>query len=627
MKKKVLFFIALLLFTPVIAQEAEVSDDSEYDSTIVLPHIYTYIEKPLVEQRQVFTSEEIEAFHVSSLPELFNAAGVQVLSYGAYGLLSKPSIRGFTDETVIVVLDGVIVNNAQNGTFDFTSISPSEIEKIEIVRGGFTEGVTGEGSVGGVIYITTKKQTLGQNFSSDIFSKTYFNKEWPVDTVGLSFSYSGQTGEASFLKTNIKGTFAENAFLYKAYDGTTRAREHSCVYDGNFSSSFMHYFGSGSYWSISDLFYAGYKNTPNTETSTVYGLQQDYNNNLTASLVFPSLCALEKTDFTLSYQSSNEFYSDTASSDSKHILNTGVFTGSTCWSAKDFFEEKVGLTLSLDSLNSTDDGSHTLFSGTLKETSKVFLGKIFSFSVPLSFSFSGENFAFIPKMGGKLSFYFVDVMLNFYRMVQFPIMNDLYWAYDGYSEGNPDLEPEKGWGGELTFNAKNIFIPFSFCIYSNYYAQKIQWAQNNGIWRPENVASAFYLGFNLTAEKTLWSILTLRGNAEYLYTALLDESESLTYGKRIMYTPDLVASLTAVLSLNFLDFTLEANYTGKRYISNLNISYLKPYLLLNASATLKSWNVVKPYFRLDNILNVDYESVPNYPMPGISLTVGVKSSF
>ena len=94
-----------------------------------------------------------------------------------------------------------------------------------------------------------------------------------------------------------------------------------------------------------------------------------------------------------------------------------------------------------------------------------------------------------------------------------------------------------------------------------------------------------------------------------------------------MYTPDLVASLTAVLSLNFLDFTLEANYTGKRYISDLNISYLKPYLLLNASATLKSWNVVKPYFRLDNILNVDYESVPNYPMPGISLTVGVKSSF
>ena len=120
-----------------------------------MPEVTTYI-PATVEQKLVITAEDIEAAHYESLPELVERCGIQMLSYGPYGLESKASVRGFTDETVRVVIDGICVNNAQYGTFDLSSIDLSGVEKIEIIRGGFTEGVEDEEAVGGVIYIRMK---------------------------------------------------------------------------------------------------------------------------------------------------------------------------------------------------------------------------------------------------------------------------------------------------------------------------------------------------------------------------------------------------------------------------------------------------------------------------------------
>ena len=169
----------------------ETTEPSE-NPTVSLPHLYTYINSGIVEQRLSYTREEIERTNAESITSFFQAAGIQILSYGAYGLESKPSVRGFTDETVRVVIDGICVNNAQYGTFDFSTINTADIEKIEIVKGGFTEQVSDEGAVGGAIYITTKKQTLGHHFSADSSVKSFLNKNSPFDTFCQKFGYSGQ---------------------------------------------------------------------------------------------------------------------------------------------------------------------------------------------------------------------------------------------------------------------------------------------------------------------------------------------------------------------------------------------------------------------------------------------------
>ena len=591
-----------------------------------LPHLFTYVDSPVVEQRQIYTADEIEKMHIADLPSLFQAAGIQILSYGTYGLEQKPSIRGFTDETVRVVIDGVCVNNPQYGTFDFTTLNVNDIEKIEIVRGGFTESISAEDAVAGVIYITTKKQAIGHSFFSDIFAKTFFNKNMPVDMVSLAFGYNGQFSENTFFKSNIKLTEAQNKYLYKTYKNTTGERKNSDVYDGQVSSRVSHFFSNGSSWSINDIAYAGYKNTPNVETSIANGIQQDYDNNLSFNLNFPSINRFCSMNNTTSWISSTRFYEENGA-ESKHYLNTVSNVHEINFFGNSFLNESLGMNLAVSHLNSTDDGIHTIFSASLKETTKLFFGRHFAVSLPQAIKVSGKNAAFLPKIGFSADFFYLEILLNGYRMIQFPNMDDLYWAESDTTSGNPNLKPEKGWGAEITFNAKNIFIPFSMCFYTNYYEQKIQWAQNSKKWMPQNIASAFYAGMNISAEKTFFEVVTLRGNFEYLYNILLDESNKLTYKKHIMWTPDIVASVIINLHLSVADINFEANYTGKRYTSNMNLYYVKPYCLFNASAELTLWTHCIPYLRIDNILNTDYISIPDYPMPRASLTAGIKAKW
>lgn len=591
-----------------------------------LPHLYTYIDSTVVEQRQVFTADDIEKTHAESLTDFCQSAGMQILSYGPYGLEQKPSIRGFTDETVRVVIDGICVNNAQYGTFDFTSISLDDVERIEIVRGGFTEGVSDEGAVGGVIYITTKQQKLGTHFNSDTSVKSFFNANYPLDTISQSLGFSKQLSENDFLKLKGKFTWAQNKFHFKDYAGRTVTRENSDVMDGSGTASWSHFYGDGNSVTVSDSFYGGNKNCPSGESLKEYGTQKDYDNRLTLGFHQPEIFSGFTLENNIAWLKNLRFY-DEGSSSSRHDVNTVSYSCYGDFHKYNFFQESVGFTFDYVHLDSTDDGTHDQFSGTFKETSKIKFNDVFSMSIPLAVKFCGDNVEFIPKLGLKAETKYVDFLLNGYRMIQFPNMDDLYWDSNGF-HGNPDLKAENGWGGEFTVNVHDWWVPFSLCAYTNYYENKIQWSNTSGVWQPENVASAFYAGINFSSEKQLFDeLLVLRASVEYLYSALMDKSNALTYKKRIMWTPDWVYSLSATLNLKYFMLTVEDNYVGIRYKSNLNVSYMEPYSLVNVVAQLDVWEKVKPYLRLENLLDVEYEAVDSYPMPGISLAIGVRMDF
>ena len=295
-----IFILATVVINFAILQAAEIK----------LPHIFTYIDSPAVEQRQIFTSEEIEELQVQDLPSLMVAAGVQILSYGPYGLEQKPSIRGFTDETVRVIIDGICVNNAQYGTFDFSSINIDDIEKIEIVRGGFTEGVSDEGAVGGAIYITTKKQSLGHHFYFDSKFSSFFNLNVPVDSFSQTIKYNGQLSDRDFFKASFKGTFAANKYLFKDYKNRIVQQENAQVLDGNSTINYLHFFGGGNTFAVNNLFYAGNKNTPGAANSNNFGNQKDFDNNLSAQVIFPAVFDCLRVENIVSWLSNTRFYSD-----------------------------------------------------------------------------------------------------------------------------------------------------------------------------------------------------------------------------------------------------------------------------------------------------------------------------
>lgn len=588
------------------------------ESEIKLPQVVTYIPASL-ENKISFYEEKIQRLHVQDLPDLLQTAGVQLLSYGTYGMEQKPSIRGFTDETVRVVIDGVCVNNAQTGSFDFSTISLDNIEHIDIIKGGFTEGTDDEGAVGGAIYITTKKQINKAVFNSDTSLKSFFNFQSPLDTVSQSLNFSAPLAESLFMNTGAKVTHAENK--YERSDKTD-----SRVTDGQANFQITKYFGNGNSFSASDLFYGGYKHTPGPLYAQLKGIQQDYNNNLAFSLFTPNLSPIFTVKNNLTWLSNNRLYKDN-SENSRHNVNSIKYNTSLDFYSWHNFKQTAGLTFDYTNLNSTNDGTLNLFTGTFKSTTKYAFNKIFTLSIPWAVKFSGKNFAFVPKIGVSASFKYLTVSLDGYKMVQFPTMDDLYWQGTGFS-GNPDLIPESGWGADFNLNFTNEKLPATISFFTNYYENKIQWAASSGTWKPENVASAFYFGIDFSFSLNLFeNIFKLEGNGEYLYTRLMDKTNQYTYGKQIMWTPDFTGSLTASLNLKPLHFAIESNYVGIRYTSNMNLYYLKPYVLINIVTEITALDHVKPYLRADNILNTKYESIENYPMPGASLTAGFKMTF
>ncbi len=606
-----------------IADEGDTSPAEEAD--INLPHIYTYIDAPVVEQRQVFTAKDIEDSHFADLAEVVEQSGIQILSYGTYGLEQKPSIRGFTDETVRVVVDGICMNNAQTGTFDFSSININSIEKIEIVRGGFTEGVEDEGAVGGVIYITTKKQSLGRNLTFNSSIKSYTNtKTSPLtlDTFSQKLGLNQQFSEKSFLNLNGAATFAQNRFIYKNWKDIYSTQKDSAVLDGSFDGLFSYYFDNGNYWALSERFYKGSKDCPGTMYPGDEGHQNDTNNTVSFTLFNPAVLDLFNLKNIAAYTKQDRTYKSN-SDDSHHIYDNIKYSVS----AEIYNLKKIKQTASFSfeytHLNSTNSGIHNQVSGVFKETTKFYINNYFSASIPMALKFCGKNLAFVPKLGFAITSPFLDIKIDGYRMIQFPNMDDLYWNGGGF-KGNPDLKPEKGWGADLTFDIKNKFLPFSLNFFANTYEDKITWSGN----RTKNEKSAFYFGIDFNLKKTFFNdIFELRSSGEYLYNRLTDKSDSLTYGNRIMWTPDFTGTLSAKLNFKKWDFTLTGSYTGKRYKSNLNISYLEPYTLLDLAVNVRLWKHLTPYLKIDNIFNTSYQSIEDYPMPGRSITLGVSGKF
>jgi iron complex outermembrane receptor protein len=110
---------------------------------------------------EVYTKEDIQKSHAKDIYEFLNTQ-TSVISMPSYGnpFAQKLDMRGYgtTDgyQNIVIKVNGRKLNNVDMVPQLLSSISPSSIEKIEIIKSsGIVEG--GDGTNGGVINIITKK--------------------------------------------------------------------------------------------------------------------------------------------------------------------------------------------------------------------------------------------------------------------------------------------------------------------------------------------------------------------------------------------------------------------------------------------------------------------------------------
>ncbi|MCH5599716.1 TonB-dependent receptor [Niabella ginsengisoli] len=108
-------------------------------------------------------------------------------SRGPQGSQSDISMRGGTYQQVLVILDGLRVNDPNSGHFStYIPITPAQIDRIEVLKGA-SAAIYGSDAVGGVINIITKSAN-----ASNQKNKKVINAQ-----VGA--------GEYNLINTNIGG--------------------------------------------------------------------------------------------------------------------------------------------------------------------------------------------------------------------------------------------------------------------------------------------------------------------------------------------------------------------------------------------------------------------------------------
>lgn len=156
----------------------------------------------------IIKGDALQKLPVQSIDELLRyVPGVEVQSRGPMGAQGDITIRGGTFQQVLVILDGIRLNDPLTGHFNsYIPISPAEIDRIEILKGA-SSAIYGTEAVGGVVHIISKtfaakKQSNGHKINAQLTAGDYglFNTQ-----AGISMHQKNTTASVGVLTNNAKG--------------------------------------------------------------------------------------------------------------------------------------------------------------------------------------------------------------------------------------------------------------------------------------------------------------------------------------------------------------------------------------------------------------------------------------
>lgn len=153
MRKKVACFFSVLPFVFLTAK----SQENELDPVTITASINPVKASQTGRNLLVIKGERFNQLPVHSLDELLRyLPGIELQARGPFGSQSDITLRGGTFQQVLLIVDGIRVNDPNTGHFTTNiPLSPGEIDRIEILKGA-SSALYGSDAVGGVVNIITK---------------------------------------------------------------------------------------------------------------------------------------------------------------------------------------------------------------------------------------------------------------------------------------------------------------------------------------------------------------------------------------------------------------------------------------------------------------------------------------
>lgn len=230
----------------------------------------------------------------------------------------------------------------------------------------------------------------------------------------------------------------------------------------------------------------------------------------------------------------------------------------------------------------------------------------------------------------------VQLKTNVSKLYRVPTFNDLYWVPGGVR----DLLPESGHSAEvgLALDRKigRVSVNGELTTYTRTMDQWIIWLPGPAYWSPQNVMQVWSRGVEAGAEVVLplgRSKLSFALNTDHVVSTnqRAKSSDDASVDKQLIYTPMYSGRARIGLQRGRFSATCIAVYTGYRYTSTDNRSFLEPFTVANAwlAYTLRTGKrgSLSVDVQCNNLFDARYQVIADRPMPLRHYRVGVRYQF
>ncbi len=578
-------------------------------------------------------SSYLSTYASGSLAEALMArTPIYFKSYGVSGI-STVAFRGTNASQTAVLWNGLNISSPTLGLTDFSTLPLSSFGDVSVQYG--PAGAThGSGAIGGAVLLNSPK-----------YNRRGFGAE--IQAEAGSFGRYAGSGSIKYGKGKLQAVTglyykqAANNFKYKDLTGFRKpevrqknaaVEQYGLTQDFNWQVSENTKLALHSWYTFADR-----EVQPAMGSASNNDQQKDENLRLMAALEHNSRWG--QTAVKAAYFNDYLHYNKTgavseADVNTYQVLAEQSYTYSNRWSLRGG--------VNLQHFSAANDG----YAGTASDNrASVFALLRYDPTSALKLSLNlrqafveGYNPKPTPALGFNWKFYNdnknqLSIKGNMSGSYRVPTLNDRFWL----GAGNPDLKPEQGWSYEsglhhLLILGNTLLLETELTGYYMLVDDWIQWMPDgSGPWRPVNLLKVNAKGIEASTKATATVGKTKIGaTLGYTYTSS-EQAEvyegSGDKGKQLMYVPRHKAVLGADASCKGWTLLGNLNYTGLRYTSNSESTYLNSFILLDVALSKRLQlhkHALVLTLKSDNVTNAEYQTMAYHAMPPRGYTFSLR---
>ena len=626
--------LAYLCSTNLHAQQAEV----ELDPVTITATLHPVSSSATGRNLTVIKGEQFSKLPVNSIDELLRyLPGLEVQMRGPMGAQSDIVLRGGTFQQVLVILDGIRINDPNTGHFNsYIPVAPAEIDRIEILKGA-SSAIYGSEAVGGVIHIITK------SFAAKRAQKAkQFTAQVTAGQYGLM---NGQLGE--FYQngnTAIAGGIISNNATGQQQRGTR-----GYFHNTSTSVSINQYLNK--YWKIS--YRSAYDKRDFAAQNFYTTFKSDTANEKVSAFWNQLKLAFEKEhhNFSLNigYKAVKDQYQfnsvGTPNLNKSKLLQALAINK---WQAAENTTLTTGAQFVNKQMTSNDRGDHTLNqAGTfLILDQKIGIHGNISPAIRIEWN-EGSGWQFVPQLNLSYKAPYWQLRGSAGRTKRDADFTERFNNYNkafvaSGSIGNPDLVPENSFSYEAGadfFGIKNMKVSATF--FQQRFTELIDYVTTPYAAMPRKVnlspTGTYALALNIGKVNSTGVETDVQYNkkfndnqhlwATFGFTWIDSKSNNTTPSFYLSSHSKYLANFNLQYAIKWFSISVNGLYKQRREqtLTAINANISKDYFVINAQLqALVYKNKVSIFTQLDNVFDKQYSDLLGSQMPGRWLMGGFK---